>query len=147
MSNASLRVPSYRHHKPSGQAVVTVGGRDIYLGKYNSAASRAEYSRVIAEWTANGGSLTATQSSDLTVAELAAAFMRHAKTYYRGPDGKPTTEVANYKPATGDPQDGLARPRADHLPGAKVPGRHRTVSEGGPGGLHLLAGGRGSRSQ
>ena len=41
MSNATLRIPSYRHHKPSGQAVVTLGGRDIYLGKYNTAASRA----------------------------------------------------------------------------------------------------------
>jgi hypothetical protein len=25
------RVPSYRRHKPSGQAVVTLNGRDIYL--------------------------------------------------------------------------------------------------------------------
>ena len=32
-----LRIPSYRLHKPSGQAVVTINGRDIYLGKYNSA--------------------------------------------------------------------------------------------------------------
>ncbi len=26
------RVPRYRHHKSTGQAVVTIDGRDIYLG-------------------------------------------------------------------------------------------------------------------
>lgn len=40
MPNSFPRIPSYRHHKPSGHAVVTLGGRDIYLGKYNSAAIR-----------------------------------------------------------------------------------------------------------
>jgi hypothetical protein len=29
------RIPSYRLHKPSGQAVVTIG-KDIYLGRFNS---------------------------------------------------------------------------------------------------------------
>jgi len=39
------RVPSYRRHKPTGKAVVTLKGRDIYLGKYGSKESRAEYPR------------------------------------------------------------------------------------------------------
>ena len=42
---ASKRVPKYRHHKPSGQAVVTLNGKDhqvakgngIYLGPTESA--------------------------------------------------------------------------------------------------------------
>ena len=39
MSNAvSLRPPKYRRHKAKGPAVVTLNGRDIYLGKYASAA-------------------------------------------------------------------------------------------------------------
>ena len=51
MSNASfLRVPKYRRHKSSGQAVVTLGGRDCYLGKYNTAASKQAYQRLTAEW-------------------------------------------------------------------------------------------------
>ena len=95
MSNASPRIPSYRRHKPTGQAVVPIGGRDIYLGKYNSAASRAEYNRLIAEWMANGGTLAA--GHDLTVVELAAAFMRHAKLYYRRPDGSATSEQESFK--------------------------------------------------
>ena len=48
------RTPSYRHHKPSGQAVVTIGRRDIYLGKFDTPESRTEYDRVIAEWLGNG---------------------------------------------------------------------------------------------
>lgn len=48
------RVPSYRHHKPSGQAVVTLDGRDFYLGPWNSKASRSEYERLTGEWSANG---------------------------------------------------------------------------------------------
>ena len=44
---APRRVPSYRHHKPTGQAVVTVDGHDIYLGKYRTNESRAEYDRLI----------------------------------------------------------------------------------------------------
>jgi hypothetical protein len=79
----TLRIPSYRRHKPTDQAVVTVIGRDIYLGKYNSAKSRAAYNRIIAEWTASNGTLPKQQANDLTVAELVAAFMRYAKGYHR----------------------------------------------------------------
>jgi hypothetical protein len=48
------RVPSYRHHKPSNQAVVTVRTatgerRDVYLGAYDSP----EYAPVIAELAAS----------------------------------------------------------------------------------------------
>ena len=52
--SSTLRVPSYRHYKPTGQAVVTINGRDLYLGKWNTAASRADYDRLIAEFLANG---------------------------------------------------------------------------------------------
>jgi hypothetical protein len=69
-------LPSYRRHRASGQAVVTLGGKDIYLGKHNTAQSRAEYNRLIAEWASHGGTLPQTKSSDLTVAELLAAFFQ-----------------------------------------------------------------------
>lgn len=77
MSNVP-RIPAYRHHKPSGRAVVTIGSRDVYLGKYNSAASRQEYHRVIAEWTSQCGA-TAKASHDLTVSELLAAFIKSTR--------------------------------------------------------------------
>ena len=44
---SSLRVPSYRRHKPTDQAVVTINGRDIYLGKWNSTASKDEYGCIL----------------------------------------------------------------------------------------------------
>ncbi|MHB0957257.1 MAG: hypothetical protein ACYC0X_24535 [Pirellulaceae bacterium] len=53
-NSPSSRVPSYRRHKPTNQAVVTINGQDIYLGKWNTAASKAEYDRLIAEFLANG---------------------------------------------------------------------------------------------
>ena len=85
------RVPSYRRHKPSGQAVVTLGGRDIYLGKWNTKASQAEYDRLIGEWLVAGRSspwLPAVGTS-ISVAELILAYWRHAQGYYVK-DGKPT---------------------------------------------------------
>jgi integrase len=96
----SHHVPSYRRHKQSRQAIVTLtdgfgGRRDILLGKYGTAASRAEYARVLAEWEANGRRLPKpTAAADLTVTELIRAFWCHAEQHYRHPDGRPTDEIA-----------------------------------------------------
>src|SRR5690349_15175286 len=97
-------IPSYRRHNQSGQAVVTLTDlsgrrRDVYLGDYGTAASRQEYARVIAEWEAAGRRLPApnAQAPDLSVNELALAFMRHAEQHYRRPDGTHTSEVAEYR--------------------------------------------------
>ena len=57
MSVRTPRIPLLRHHKPSDQGVVTLRGRDHYLGKHGSAAAKAEYDRLIAEWLAYGRSL------------------------------------------------------------------------------------------
>lgn len=40
-----LRIPSYRKHQ-SGQARVTISGRDYYLGPYDSDESKAAYQRL-----------------------------------------------------------------------------------------------------
>ena len=45
MSGRPSRVPSYRLHKASGQAVITTRGRDFYLGKHSTPASREAYDR------------------------------------------------------------------------------------------------------
>ena len=42
VSVRALRTPSYRPHKPTGQAVVTLNGRDFYLGRFGSPESRTE---------------------------------------------------------------------------------------------------------
>ena len=42
--------PAYRKHRASGQAIVRIHGKTIYLGRWKSKASRAEYDRVITEF-------------------------------------------------------------------------------------------------
>jgi integrase len=92
-------IPTYRLHKQSGQAVVTLpdglgGRRDILLGKYDTTESRAEYARVLAEWEANGRQPPSRQApADLTVAELIERFWKWSEGYYRHADGTPTSEV------------------------------------------------------
>lgn len=93
---STLRVPSYRYHKPTGQAVVTINGRDLYLGKWNSAASRAEYDRLIAEFLANGRRLQS--EADGTVVELLNAYRMFAEDYYRK-GSRVTSEYAGIKDA------------------------------------------------
>ena len=58
MSSKSRRIPSYRLHKPSGQARVIIDRRHIYLGKYGSPESWEKYRRIIAE-RLNGEAQTA----------------------------------------------------------------------------------------
>ncbi|HEX5271267.1 MAG TPA: site-specific integrase [Gemmataceae bacterium] len=94
------RVPSYRRHKQSGQAIVTLTDaltgrrRDVLLGPHNTKASREEYKRVVLEWEANERRLPgASTASDLTVAELIRQYWRHVEEYYRHEDGTPTGEV------------------------------------------------------
>jgi integrase len=104
----SVRNPSYRLHKPSGQAVVTINGQDVYLGKHGSAESRLEYDRILAEWLTNGRQPSTSprkgrsshdptaRSGDLTVNEMVLGFIRFAEGYYRK-GGRPTGEATNIK--------------------------------------------------
>jgi len=91
------QLPSYRRHKASGQALVTLNGRDFYLGPWRSAESKQEYQRLTSQWLANGGVLPANQHDEITITELLAAFWGHAKTFYTDADGKPSTEQKNYR--------------------------------------------------
>jgi hypothetical protein len=43
MSWSDNRLLKYRKHRASGQAVVTLNGRDFYLGPHNTKASKLEY--------------------------------------------------------------------------------------------------------
>jgi integrase len=102
MSNKKT-VPTYRHHKQSGQAIVTLtdgfGQRhDVLLGNYGTATSRAEYLRVIAEWESAGRTLSKpAEATDLTVNELIAAFWPYAEKHYRRSDGTTTNELEDYR--------------------------------------------------
>ena len=89
--------PAYRRHRASGQAIVTLDGRDFYLGRHGTAASRAEYDRITGEWLANGRRLPAAAGGGCTVNELVAAFWKWAEANYRDADGQPTGEAENYR--------------------------------------------------
>ena len=52
-----FKLPSYRRHRCSGQAVVTLSGRDIYLGRHGSTESRDKYDRIVQEWLASSAQL------------------------------------------------------------------------------------------
>lgn len=86
----SMRTPSYRLHKASGQAVVTLSGKDFYLGRFGSTESKAEYGRITGEWLSSGRRLD--KGSDMRVSELIRDYLMFAVTYYRK-GGEPTSEV------------------------------------------------------
>ncbi|MEQ8847988.1 site-specific integrase [Botrimarina sp.] len=98
MPKLTNRTPNYRLHRASGQAVVTLSGRDFYLGPYGSDESRLAYDRRVAQWLANGRRLTPTRKvSGWPVERLLAEFWLHAQRYYVGPDGQPTSELDAYR--------------------------------------------------
>ena len=87
-------IPGIRHHKPSGKAVVTLSGQDFYLATWGTKAAIAEYDRVVNEWLARGRHplmQVDEHRGELTLLELAAAYKRHAKSYYVK-NGKVTSE-------------------------------------------------------
>jgi integrase len=76
----------------SGQALVRLNGRDLYLGKYGSKSAKGAYNRLIAEWLANDRRLP-NADGHRTVNEVILAYLRHAEKYYRRPDGTQTAEL------------------------------------------------------
>ena len=97
------KLPSYRLHKASGQAVVTLTGVDFYLGRHGTKASRQKYEALIAEWLANDRRPPDKGDGPplLSVIEVAAAYWRFCKGYYRKPDGSPSSELRWVKDALG----------------------------------------------
>jgi len=48
-------VPALQHHKATGQARVTVAGRDYYCGRWGSKAAIAKYHRLLGEFFNSNG--------------------------------------------------------------------------------------------
>lgn len=93
MPKLRTSLPKYQRHRASGQAVVTLYGRDFYLGPYGTKGSRAEYDRLVGEWIAAGRpSRRPAKDSDITVVELTVAYLRFAEGYYQK-NGTPTDTI------------------------------------------------------
>ncbi|MDH3585308.1 MAG: hypothetical protein OER86_13980, partial [Phycisphaerae bacterium] len=97
MPYSPLHIPSYRQHKASGQAVVTIAGKDHYLGSFGTPASHCLYDQLIQEWLAANRKINpehreAAQEGGLTIDALAVAYWSFAESYYLK-DGQPTGEL------------------------------------------------------
>jgi len=95
-------VPSFRLHKSTRQWFSVIAGRFRYWGPHDDPTSRRRYDRFIIEWL-TGDRQSPPDPKRVTIAELVAAFMRHAATYYRLDDGTVTNELANFTKAVISP--------------------------------------------
>lgn len=94
----SPQLPSYRLHRATGQAVVTLSGRDHYLGKHGSPESRAKYRRLIAEFVKAGFRMPSPeQAGSYPVSKLCDDFLSYAERVYRHSDGTSTGTVENVR--------------------------------------------------
>lgn len=81
------RIPKYRPHSSRRFAMVEYRGKRIRLpGKWNSTESKSAYRQFVAKLVApdEAGEDDSTPAIGLSVAELAARYLRHAEAYYRG---------------------------------------------------------------
>ncbi len=97
------RPPSYRHHKARDCAVVTIRGKNFYLGKYGSPESKQRYGRLIAEWEAGEKKLPPIPRSShrqiLRVKDLILRYFHFAQVEYVDENGKPTNEICGVRTA------------------------------------------------
>ena len=95
------RIPAYRLHKQSGQAVVTLsdglgGRRDVLLGKFDTAGSRLEYARVVAEWETSGRCVPSEMVGIPSVKEAILSYYEYAEELL--PEERQTHEPAGTGP-------------------------------------------------
>lgn len=117
MARSRAAVPSMRYHL-SGQAVVTLAGRDFYLGKHNSPEALARYAVLIADYQRGDLSLPPGYSiadvdskagalvspvalppvkqadEPLTIRHITQAYIDHAEEYYHD-DPQMRGKIAN----------------------------------------------------
>ena len=78
-------MPDYRYHI-SGQAIVTLAGKDFYLGRYDSPESRAKYFSLLAEYNDSGfkapSSVTHLADVPVTVKCITAEFREYVPVKY-----------------------------------------------------------------
>jgi integrase len=93
VSHGRRPLPKLTYYKPRKLGRVILDGERVYCGPWGSEdpnkpgeVCRKEYERVVGEWLRRKGE-TLADAPPLTVAELAARYLGHARAYYRRPDG------------------------------------------------------------
>ncbi len=86
------RTPTYRLHKARGCAVVTIDGKNHYLGPYGSPQSCSRYEKLIEEWAARNhapdpaklaeAQLATGGGLQVSIFEVAAGYLEWAKARY-----------------------------------------------------------------
>ena len=74
------RLPTYRLHRASNQAICCILGRTYYLGEFDSKESRDKFNRLVAEYLTNPS--FGIEKGRQSIAESVVAFLKHAKSYY-----------------------------------------------------------------
>lgn len=74
------KLPSYRLHKSSNQAICRILGRTYYLGEFGTKESQDKFNRLVAEYLTNPS--FGVEKSRQSVAESVVAFLKHAESYY-----------------------------------------------------------------
>jgi hypothetical protein len=76
-------IPAYCLHKPTGQARVRIDGKDHYLGPHGSEESKRKYEQFVRKLITDRAKdeLRARFeiATDLTISELVACYLQHAK--------------------------------------------------------------------
>lgn len=92
-----IKIPAYRMHRPTGQAVVRLDGKDHYLGKYGTPESHEKYARVTAEWRDGRvvGASARKSRRPMTLRELYGDFFKRRVSTYYVKDGRPTGQGRN----------------------------------------------------
>ncbi len=96
---SKTHIPKFRHHKASGQGFVELNGRRHYLGRFERPETRQRYHDLLQTWEARGRQPLNVGPDEITVVELLSRFMKHAASYYRGPDGKLSRVVSSLRAA------------------------------------------------
>lgn len=86
--------PSYRRHK-SGQAFAVYRGDYYYFGGYGLAESRRKYQEFLSWWERQEAHVGPVEVR--TLADFVAAFLLHAREFYRNADGQPTSRFGLYR--------------------------------------------------
>ena len=74
------KLPSYRLHKASGQAICRILGRTYYLGAYGSEESKREFQVLVAESLTNPH--FGIEKKRISVAEGVVSYLKYAESYY-----------------------------------------------------------------
>lgn len=90
------KVPSFRHHKATGQGYVELNGKRLYLGKFGLPETLNKYHQTISEWLAAGRRLQV-DPDKISITGILARFWTFAEGYYRTPQGNPSDSLANFK--------------------------------------------------